>query len=152
FYLRRGTAYGRTLARRRQQTEGVSDRGQLMSFRLLRLGFPRAELRRFVSRDVCKRTIGRWLHGFSNQTGPPEATATKMDTDSTAVPAPSLVLNADDVLARMELDEDRFLEAFLERVERVNGSDPLHLIQRRARDLLRAISRAGADHALIAFF
>ena len=64
--------------------------------------------------------------------------------ESAATRRPSPELDADHFFAQLELDEERFREVFLERMEQVSGSDPLKSLQRQARDLLQVRGRAGA--------
>ena len=60
-YLQRGTEYGRAIRNRKCQCDPPRDGRGLTRFRLLRHGFPRAQFRRLVAREVCKRLINRWL-------------------------------------------------------------------------------------------
>ena len=65
-YLKRGTPYGRSQASVPKPGGGAGAETILRSFRLDRLGFPRAELCRLIAREVCQRMLGRWLHGMPN--------------------------------------------------------------------------------------
>ena len=124
----------------------------LRSFRLVRLGFPREELRQLVAREACRRIIGHWLHGIprrAHREEPPEAERVE-ESDTLGHTPPEL--DAGQFFAELELDEEKFLEAFLDRVERASGSDPLMSFQREARGLLEVWGREGAALALARYF
>jgi eukaryotic-like serine/threonine-protein kinase len=151
-YLRRGTPCERTHATHRRESEGAGDGLQLRSFRLARLGFPRAELRELVVREACRRIISRWLHGISRPADLGELLGAKRIEEPAAMRPPSPVPDADNFFAQIELDEKRFQEVFLERMEQARGSNPLISLQRQARDLLQVRGKARAGRALVRFF
>jgi len=151
-YLRRGTPCGRTLTTHRLESEGDGNGLKLRSFRLARLGFPRAGLRHMVVREACKRIISRWLHGIPRRADLEEIPGPERIEESAAMRLPAPELEADHFFAALELDEKRFQEVFLERLEQARGSDPLMSLQRQARELLEVRDRAGAGRALVRFF
>ena len=151
-YLRSGTPCGRTLATQRLESEGAGDGLQLRSFRLARLGFPRAELRQLVVREACRRIISRWLHGIPRRADLEEMPGPERIEKSAAMRLPSSELDADHFFAHLELDEKRFQEVFLERMEQASGSDPLKSLERQVSDLLQVQGRAEAGRALVRFF
>ncbi len=151
-YMRRGTPCGQTLATLRCEPEGAGDRIQLRSFRLARLGFPRAELREMVVREACRRMISRWRHGIPHRANLEEVPGTERFEMSAAMRLPLPELDADRFFTELDLDENRFQEVFLERMEQARGSDPLKSLQRQARDLLEVRGRAGAGQSLVKFF
>ncbi len=151
-YLRCRTPCRRKTTAHRLDSEGADDGLQLRSFRLVRLGFPRAELRKLVVRETCRRIISRWLHGIPRRADLDERAGPERIEESAAMQLPSPELDADHFFAQLELDEKKFLEVFLERLEQARGSDPLKSLQRQARDLLHVRGKAGAGRALVRFF
>ena len=150
-YLRSGTPWGRTLATRRVEPEG-GDCLQLKSFRLARLGFPRAQLRQLVVREACRRIIGRWLHGIPRQADLDEMMRPEQKEEAASRRPPPSELDADCFFASLELDEKRFLEVFLERMEQARGSNPLKSLELQARELLQDWGGRGAGRHLVTFF
>ncbi len=146
-YLKRGTPYGRSQASVPKPGGGAGAETILRSFRLDRLGFPRAELCRLIAREVCQRMLGRWLHGMPNvvESARPEVT--------TGAPAPASGNGSPrlDLYSAMGLDEENFHELFLERVERSSGSDPLKVFERQTRELLAGRNREGPGPAFSQF-
>ena len=104
---------------------------RVKSFRLSRLGFPRAELRRVVAGAVCKRIIAHWL---------------------TAAPVDSAEAEAERLHAHLELEEAKFFEIVSERAARALGADPRNLAQRAADELQKPRGRDNADQVIRQFF
>jgi serine/threonine protein kinase len=151
-YLNLGTPYGQALASRREATEGPAAKAQVRSFRLGRLSFPRAELRRLVAWEVCRRMIDRWLHGFPVPAAEEAMRASLLVTDSDATEAEPPGVEAERFFMRLDLEEGRFHELFLERMDRVSGSDLHKVFQRGSCELLQARSRKEADRVIARFF
>jgi len=151
-YLQRGTLFGRALMNRKREPDPAGDGVGLTCFRLIRLGFPRAELRRLIAREVCKRLIDRWLHGRPSGLDDNESAGSQTSlVGATGMPE-SPVTDADSLFAQMELDECRFQEVFLERVERACGSDPLNSCLRKNHELLKSRVREDAKKVLLQCF
>ncbi len=151
-YLRRGTPYGQTVDSPRLGSEGAGNRLQMRSFRLARLGFPRAELRQIVVREACRRIMSRWLHGIPRQADTETMPGPERSEEPTATRSPPPELDADHFFAQLELDDVRFREVFLERMEQVSGSDPLKSLQRQACELLQVRGSVGACRDLVSLF
>jgi hypothetical protein len=143
-YLDRATPFGR----KRRSVERVEPRfasgPRIATFRLARYGFPRAELTRVVAEAVCRRLIVRWLDGTSRG-----GASLQSDTNSTDPPDPvrAAAAEAERFFDQTNLDDDRFLELFWERVERATGSDPMKLYPRMAREALLA-KRGGIEEIM----
>jgi eukaryotic-like serine/threonine-protein kinase len=135
-YLERGTLYGRTLRNPKGEADPAGAGVGLRCFRLVRLGFPRAELRRLIAREVCTRMIDRWLHGRPSGLDDHESAGSRPNLmGATDTPEPP-VTDADTLFAQMQLDECRFQEVFLERGERACGTDPLKSCLRKTKEML----------------
>jgi len=151
-YLQRGTLYGRALMTQKGEADPAGTGVGLRCFRLVRLGFPRVELRRLIGREFCERTIDRWLYGRPSGLDDRESTGSQASlVGATGTPEPP-VTNADALFAQMELDASRFQELFLERAERACGSDPLNSCLRKSNETLASRGRGDAGEVLLRCF
>jgi Tubulin like len=153
-YLRRATPCGRLPTEPRTDSAKPHDLARLRHFRLARVGFPRSELERVITREVCLRMIRRWLHGTPSPT-----VAAVMPSSFQAHQSPAASsgpadgdLEMEDSSPLMVLDEAKFSEAFLERLERASGSNPLKFLQTKIRDLLQHRGREELSQGLRRFY
>jgi hypothetical protein len=135
-YLQRGTQYGLALMSQKDEAGTAGAEVGLSCFRLLRLGFPRTDLRRLIAREFCKRMIDRWLYGHPSGLDDHESARSQASLVGATDPPKPPVTDADTLFAQMELDECRFQEMFLERGERACGSDPLKSCLRKTKEML----------------
>jgi hypothetical protein len=130
---------------------GRPDSSGLRSFRLGRLGFPRAQLRKMTALEVCRRVIDRRIQGPPRAAAGTEPAEPRLGAGQ-GVPAPlASEAAAADFFSRSGLDEKHFHELFLERVERASGSDPLRFFERQARSLMQARGRESQGPAFVRF-
>lgn len=151
-YLLRGTACGKLAARQRVEFKKADCLTRIRRFRLGRVGFPRSELEREISREVCLRMIRRWLQGPPAHRGGGAALPFRFKQHG--APAPNRNGGEDqdqgqnqdrepgDSSTLLVLDEKAFNDVFLDRIQRTGGSDPLEFVETRTRELSR---RRGRD-------
>ena len=96
--------------------------------------------------------MSRWLHGIPRQADMEAMPAAERVEEPTASRSPSPELDADHFFAQLDLDEERFREVFMERMEQVSGSDLLKSLQRQACDLLQVRGSGGAGRDLVSLF
>ena len=123
---------------------------RIRRFRLARFGFPRAELVRVISREVCLRMIRSWLQGPASETAiaasppfslvPRQPAGLRQDGASGTVPSP------------VPLDEEAFYEVVLERLQHASGWDPLEFLEQKTQELLEYSGKEERAQALNRFY